>query len=58
MLLACDTITLAETVQVPPLCKTQTLCALAKLEELLLEARTVPALSLTDVPPTTNVVPS
>src|SRR5260370_41781168 len=42
----------------PPLGRTQTFCALAKLDELLLEARTVPALSLTEVPPVTVEVVS
>src|SRR5260221_7880394 len=50
-LLACDVMTLADTVHPPPaLGKTQTFCALAKLDELLPEASTVPALSLTEVP--------
>jgi hypothetical protein len=57
-LLACDVIALANTVHTPALCSTQTFCALAKLDELLLEARTVPALSLTEVPPLTNDVDS
>src|SRR5881396_3311080 len=49
VLLACETITLAEAVQVPPLDKTHTLSARAELTELLLDARTVPAVSLTAV---------
>src|SRR5713226_5651333 len=57
-LLACELITLANTVHAPATGSTQTFCALAKLDELLLEARTVPALSLTEVPPLTNEVAS
>jgi hypothetical protein len=57
-LLACEMITLANTVQEPFTGSTQTFCALAKLDELLPEARTVPALSLTEVPLFTNEVDS
>src|SRR5438105_4826384 len=57
-LLACDTIASAETVHVPPLGKTQIPCPLATLEEVLLDARTVPAVSLTDVPLLTDDVVS
>src|SRR5437667_11962007 len=46
-LLACELIALADTVRRPFTGIPQTFCALAKLDELLLEARTVPALSLT-----------
>ena len=58
VLFACDTITLAEAVHVPPLGKTQTLCAVAELEELLLDPSTVPVVSLTEVPAPTNEVVS
>src|SRR5712692_9691930 len=47
-LLACERIAVADTVQAPAFGNTQTLCALAKLDELLLEVETVPALSLTE----------
>jgi hypothetical protein len=57
-LFACDTITLANTVHPPALGKTQTFWALAKLDELLPEPRTVPALSLADVAPLTVEVVS
>src|SRR5712692_8838237 len=57
-LLACETMTLADAVHVPFTGRTQTFCALARLDELLLEAKTVPALSLTEVPPLTNEVDS
>src|SRR5713226_331273 len=57
-LLACEMIALANTVHEPFTGSTQTFCALAKLDELLLEVRTVPALSLTEVPPLTNEVVS
>ena len=57
-LLACEVIALANTVQAPAAGSTQTLCALAKLDELLLELRTEPAVSLTEVPPLTNEVDS
>src|SRR6266446_8153460 len=57
-LLACALITLADAVQTPFTGSAQTFCALAKLEELLLEAKTVPALSLTEVPPLTSDVDS
>src|SRR5713226_3528636 len=57
-LLASEVIALANTVHTPAAGSTQTLCALAKLDELLLEPRTVPALSLTDVPPFTSEVDS
>src|SRR5467141_4045167 len=55
-LLACETIASAEAVHVPPLGKTQIPCPLATLEEVLLDARTAPAVSLTDVPLLTNDV--
>ena len=57
-LLACELIAVADAVHTPNAGKTQTFCALAKLEELLLEERTVPALSLTEVPPLTSEVDS
>ena len=57
-LLACELIALADTVQTPATGSAQTFCALAKLDEVLLEAPTVPALSLTEVPPLTNEVDS
>ena len=57
-LLACELITLTDAVHVPFTGSAQTFCALAKLDELLLEAKTVPALSLTEVPPLTNDVDS
>src|SRR5712691_3485366 len=57
-LLACEVIALANTVHRPFTGSTQTFCALAKLDELLLELTTVPALSLTEVPPLTNEVDS
>src|SRR5216684_3310682 len=57
-LLACEVIALANTVHVPALGSRQTFCALAKLDELLVELRTVPALSLTEVPPFTSEVES
>src|SRR5713226_8158757 len=57
-LLACEMIALANAAHRPFTGSTQTFCALAKLDELLLEARTVPALSLTEVPPLTNEVDS
>jgi len=57
-LLACEVIAVADAVHTPNAGKTQTFCALAKLDELLLEERTVPALSLTEVPPLTNDVDS
>src|SRR6266852_346044 len=57
-LLACEMIALANTVHEPFTGSTQTFCTLAKLDELLLEVRTVPALSLTEVPPLTNEVDS
>src|SRR5439155_3320903 len=44
-LLACEAIALADAVQTPFTGSTQTLCALAKLDELLLEAETVPKAS-------------
>ncbi len=47
-----------DAVQTPAFGSTQTFCALAKLDELLLVACTVPALSLTEVPPLTNEVVS
>ena len=55
-LLACEIIASAEAVHVPPLGKTQIPCPLATLEEVLLDARTAPAVSLTDVPLLTNDV--
>src|SRR5882672_6393330 len=55
-LLACEMIALANTVHGPFTETTQTFCPLAKLVELLLEARTVPALSLTEVPLLTTKV--
>ena len=51
-------IAVADTVHTPFTGSAQTLYALAKLDELLLEVRTVPALSLTEVPPLTNEVDS
>lgn len=57
-LLACELIAVADAVHTPNAGKTQTFCAVAKLEELLLEERTVPALSLTEVPPLTSEVDS
>src|SRR5216684_4426593 len=57
-LLACEMITLANAVHRPFTGSTQTFCAPAKLLELLLELTTVPALSLTEVPPLTNEVDS
>src|SRR2546427_11518192 len=57
-LLACEVIALADAVHTPNAGKTQTFCAVAKLDELLLEERTVPALSLTEVPPLTSEVDS
>ena len=58
VLLACELMALADTVQAPVFGSTQTFCALAKLDELLLEPATVPALSLTEVPLFTNEVDS
>src|SRR5258708_37784974 len=55
-LCVCETIALANTVHPPPLGSTQTFCALAKLDELLLDTRTVPAQSLTEGPPGTGEV--
>ena len=49
---------MADAVHTPFTGKAQTFCALATLDELLPELRTVPALSLTEVPPLTNVVDS
>src|SRR5258707_14678255 len=57
-LLACEMIALANAVHRPFTGSTQTFCAFAKLDELLLEVRIVPALSLTEVPPLTNEVDS
>jgi hypothetical protein len=51
-------IALANAVHEPLTGSTQTPCALAKLDELLLAVRTVPALSLTEVPPLTEEVDS
>src|SRR2546422_537699 len=53
-LFACEMIALADAVHEPFTGSTQTFCALAKLVELLLEPSTVPALSLTEVPPLTS----
>jgi hypothetical protein len=55
-LLACEMIALADAVHRPFTGSTQTVCAFAKLDELLLEARIVPMLSLTEVPPFTSEV--
>ena len=57
-LLACEVIALANTVHTPATGSVQTFSAFAKLDELLLELRTVPVLSLTEVPPLTNEVDS
>ena len=57
-LLACELITLTDAVHVPFTGSAQTFCALAKLDEVLLEAPTAPALSLTEVPPLTKEVDS
>src|SRR5260370_167795 len=57
-LFACEMIALANAVHEPLTGSTQTFCALAKLDELLLAVRTVPALSLTEVPPLTEEVDS
>src|SRR5216684_2000130 len=57
-LLACEVIALANTVHTPATGSAHTFCAFAKLDELLLELSTVPALSLTEVPPLTNEVDS
>src|SRR3989442_3942697 len=57
-LLACELIALADTVQTPATGSAQTFCALAQLDEVLRSAPTVPALSLTEVPPLTNEVDS
>src|SRR5258708_5905154 len=57
-LLACEVITLPDTVHTPATGSVQTLCTFARLDELLLELRTVPELSLTAVPPLTNGVDS
>jgi len=57
-LLACEVIALADTVHTPFTGSAQTFSAFAKLDELLLELSTVPALSLTEVPPLTNEVDS
>ena len=58
VLLVCELMAVADTVQAPAFGSTQTFCALAKLDELLLELKTVPALSLTEVPLFTNDVES
>src|SRR5712691_12879574 len=50
-LLACEVIALANTVHTPATGSAHRFCAFAKLDELLLELSTVPALSLTEVPP-------
>jgi hypothetical protein len=57
-LLACEMIALANAVHEPFTGRTQTFSAFAKLDEVLLEVETVPALSLTEVPPLTNEVDS
>src|SRR5437867_1632869 len=57
-LLACEMMALADTVQTPATGSAQTFCALAKLDELLLEEPTAPTLSLTEVPLLTNEVDS
>ena len=57
-LLACEVIATADAVHTPKAGKMQTFWALAKLDELLLEERTAPALSLTEVPPLTKEVDS
>src|SRR5437773_4096735 len=57
-LLACEVIALANTVHPPATGSAQTFCAFAKLDELLLEPRTVPVLSFTEVPPLTNAIDS
>ena len=57
-LFAFEVIAAADAVHAPNAGKTQTFCAAAKLEELLLEERTVPVLSLTEVPPLTSDVDS
>ena len=56
VLLACETITLANAVHTPFTGRAQTFCAFAELDELLLEVRIVPMLSLTEVPLLTNEV--
>ena len=55
-LLACEITTLADAVHTPFTGRTQTFCAFAELDELLLEVRIVPMLSLTEVPLLTNEV--
>ena len=50
VLLACDATALADTVHPVAVGRTQTLCACAKLVEVLLEFVTLPRLSLTEVP--------
>jgi hypothetical protein len=50
VLLACDVTALADTVHPVAVGRTQTLCACAKLVEVLLEFVTLPRLSLTEVP--------
>ena len=57
-LLACEMIAPANAAHEPFTGSTQTFSAFAKLDELLLEVETVPALSLTEVPPLTNEVDS
>src|SRR6266849_4485857 len=57
-LFACEMIAMADAVHTPFTGSTQTFCALAKLDELLLEVRIVPALSLTEVPPLTKELDS
>src|SRR5438094_761844 len=58
VLLACDLIAVAATVHTPPLGNTQTFCAWVKLDDVLPEVRTWPALSLTEVPLLTSDVDS
>src|SRR5713226_9336953 len=57
-LLACEMIARANAVHTPFTGSTQTFCTFAKLDELLLEVRIVPMLSLTEVPLLTNGVDS
>ncbi len=58
VLLACDLIAVAATVHTPPLGNAQTFCAWVKLDDVLPEVRTWPALSLTEVPVLTSDVDS
>src|SRR5712691_9830410 len=57
-LLACDRMARADAVHRPFTGSTQIFCAFAKLDELLLEVKTAPALSLSEVPPLTNDIDS